>query len=162
LPNDHGNITDEVLHIVAGSGIVPSFSILKDELINEKNINVFHTMIYVNKTYRDIIFNEELRKLSIKYKHRFKLINLITREDNPQQYGNNFYHGRPNYNLIFDNIKDKSKVFVFACGAAITKWQRKLAKKDGIDPSMRFLDSVKDIIKSMNIDKKRFKYEDYG
>ena len=162
LKEDHGNKTDEVLHIVAGSGIVPSFSILKDELLENKNINVKHTLIYVNRTYKDMIFYKEINDLARKFPKRFKLINLITREDTPEEYGANFFKGRPTFDLISSNIKDTANVLVFSCGAAITRWQKDKAKKLGIKLTPRFLDSIKEIITKLGIEKRRFKYEDYG
>ncbi|MBN4077413.1 hypothetical protein JYT19_00720 [Sulfobacillus acidophilus] len=154
--------TNEVLHLVAGSGIVPNFAILKDELVNEKNSHIFHTMLYTNKTFEDIIFYKQLEELSDKYKNRFKLIHLLTREDDCAKYGNNFFKGRISLDFVSRFIKDKQKVLVYACGAGITKWQRKKAQEENKIATPRFLESTGQIAKDLNIDKKRYKREIYG
>lgn len=161
LEENHGESTNEVLHIVAGSGIVPSFAILKDEFECNKNTNVIHTMIYVNKKYDDIIFFKEIMNLYHRFTSRFNLLFLLTRED-VSPYGSLFKSGRPSYELIQEHIKDVTKVLVFSCGAATTKWQIEKAKRENTVASPRFLDGVKDIISKLGIAKSRFKHEDYG
>jgi ferredoxin-NADP reductase len=162
LTDNYSDDVNEILHIVAGSGVVPSFAILKDELLSKKNINVRHTMIYSNRTYKDIIFHRELELLALKFPERFKLIHFITREEYPQRYGINFFKGRPTFDLIAANVSNISKVQVFACGAAITRWQKIKSKEQGLELKPRFLDSIKSIITKLGVNKRRFKYEDYG
>lgn len=162
LAPDHAEHTNEVLHLVAGSGAVPNFALLKDELLNEKNPTVFHTLIDVNRTHDDIIYRQELDQLARDYPHRFKLIHMITREDNPSRYGSNFLKGRPTFDIVKQHVKDPSKVLVYACGAAVTKWQKKKAKETGIEPAPRFMEGVREIVKELGVDRKRFKHEVYG
>lgn len=152
LPANLEEHTDHVLHLVAGSGIVPNFALLKDQLINHKNPNVFHTLIDVNKTYGDVIYRNELAKLAQDYPQRFKLIQMLTREEK-----SGCLLGRPNLELIQSHIQDKNRVMVYACGSAITKWQR---KKGLLKP--RFIENMSEIMTQLGIDRKRFKHEAYG
>jgi 3-ketosteroid 9alpha-monooxygenase subunit B len=162
LPADHASATSEVFHFVAGSGAVPNFALLKDELTLQKNTSVFHTLIDVNKTYADIIYREQLDTLQKQYASRFKIMHFLTREENPERHGSNYFSGRPTIEDLRPLIKDPAKALAYACGAAITKWQKKAAKEIGTEPKPRFLESMTQVIHELGIDKKRFKKEVYG
>lgn len=157
LPANLEEQTDEVLHLVAGSGAVPNFSLLKDQLVMNKNPGVHHTLINVNKTYEDIIYRAELEKLAGDYPKRFTLVHLLTREERA-----GYLHGRPTLELIKSHIKDPSRVLVYACGSAITKWQRKHAEATGTPAAPRFIESISEMMTQLGVDKKRFKHESYG
>ena len=53
--------TDHIVHICAGSGIVPNYSIVKDALNSHPRLR--HTLIYANKTWDDVIFRSGLQEL---------------------------------------------------------------------------------------------------
>ncbi len=162
LPADHADTTSEVLHLVAGSGAVPNFALLKEELTLQKNTSVFHTLIDVNKTYEDIIYQAQLDALQEQYPSRFRILHFLTREENPERRGSHYFSGRPTAERLRPLIKDPATVLAFACGAAITKWQKKAAKETGIEAKPRFLESITQLIQELGIDKKRFKKEVYG
>ncbi len=162
LPGDHANTTSEVFHFVAGSGAVPNFALLKDELTLEKNISVFHTLIDVNKTYADIIYREQLDMLLKQYASRFRIMHFLTREENPERHGSHYFSGRPTTEHLRPLIKDPTTALAYACGAAVTKWQKKAALETGIEPKPRFLEGITQVIHELGIDKKRFKKEVYG
>lgn len=162
LPEDVSQQTDEVLHIVAGSGVVPNFAILKEELLENKNPSVRHIMINVNKTVDDIIYFKELEKLYRDFPERFSLFHLLTRDDNPSRHGAHFFKGRPTLEFVANKIQDPKSVLVYACGAAVTKWQKKLAKERNEEPKPRFLESVSEIVAGLGVDRKRYRKEIYG
>lgn len=162
LPEDMSSHTDHVVHMVAGSGAVPNYGILKDELINKKNLSVKHTLIDVNKTTEDIIYHQELNALAQAYPDRFKLIHLLTREENPSQHGSYYRAGRPTLELLQEVITDPNRTLVYSCGAGITKWQRKKAQAEGKEPQPRFLETVASLVTAAGISKQRFKREIYG
>lgn len=157
LPANLEEQTSEVLHLVAGSGAVPNFALLKDQLTQNKNPSVIHTLIDINKTYEDIIYRTELDQLAGNYPKRFKLIHILTREERA-----GFLQGRPSFDLIKSHIQDPTRVLVYACGAAHTKWQKKKAEATGAILAPRFIESTAEIMQTLGIDKKRFKYESYG
>src|SRR3990167_4241782 len=113
---------EQVLHLCAGSGIVPNFSLLKDQLHNDKNPHLHHILIDVNRTINDIIYHKELEALAKAHPKRFQLIHLLTREEHPGQYGAHFFKGRLTKDFIQRLLKSPDKVRVYACGAGITKW----------------------------------------
>ena len=158
----HGEHTDEVLHWVAGSGAVPNFALLKDELTQNKNPHVVHTLIDVNKSFEDIIYQKQFDDLAARYPNRFKLIHFLTREEDPKRHGDNYFAGRPTLEQVRSYVKDPASVLVYSCGAAVTKWQKQKAKEQGVEPKPRFLESVGEIVTALGVDRKRFKREIYG
>ena len=154
--------TGQVLHMVAGSGVVPNWALLKDDLENNRFPKLKHTMINTNKTYEDIIYRDDLFALAEKHKDRFELINLITREEDPTTRGANFFKGRPSTEFVSKYVDDPTTLRVYACGAAITKYAKKKAKETGIPATPRFMEGVASILADLGVDKKRFKKEVYG
>jgi len=162
LRPDHAEHTKEVVHIVAGSGIVPNFAILKDELENNKNTSVKHTLINVNRNFGSIIYRDKLEELHQSYQNRFQIVHYLTRETNPMQHGTHFRSGRPQLADLKDLVKHPKTALVYACGAGVSKWQKKRAKLDGTTPKPRFLEAIGKIIHALAIDRKRYKHEVYG
>lgn len=161
LEDDHAQKTDQVLHLVAGSGIVPNYAIVKDELRKPQNAKVKHTMIYANKTVADIMLHEQLEALQKAFPDRFELIHCISRED-PSQYGPRYVKGRITLDVVKKHVRDPSSVRAYACGAAITKYQRQAAKEKGVEPTPRFMETVEEIIHALGIPKAHFKKEEFG
>jgi 3-ketosteroid 9alpha-monooxygenase subunit B len=161
IPDDIEQKCDQVLHFVAGSGIVPNYGIIKDELKNNKNMKVKHVMIDVNKTVGDIILHDQLKALERAYPDRFQFINLVTRED-PSYLGAGYIKGRPTTEFTRKYVRDPSSVRVYACGAAITKYQKEAAKQAGTEPQGRFMESVEAILHEMGVPSAHFKKEEFG
>jgi len=164
LDDDHDENTDLVLHMVAGSGIVPNYALLKDELKNAKHTRVKHVMVYVNKTFDDVIFANELQALANDHKDRFTLINMITREDDAAvaAKGEGFIKGRPTLDFIKTLVPTPERTLVYACGAAITPHQRAEAERTGVAPTPRFMEGVEYIVHGLGIPEGRYKSEEYG
>ena len=64
--------------IAAGSGIAPVLSILSTVLLVEPRSRV--TLLYANRTTKTIMFLEELEDLKDRYRDRFHLVHVLTRE----------------------------------------------------------------------------------
>jgi ring-1,2-phenylacetyl-CoA epoxidase subunit PaaE len=64
--------------IAAGSGITPILSIVATTLAQEPDSRV--TLIFANRTSRTIMFLEELQDLKDRYRDRFHLIHVLSRE----------------------------------------------------------------------------------
>jgi 3-ketosteroid 9alpha-monooxygenase subunit B len=161
LPDDLADKTSQVLHFVAGSGVVPNYALLKDELFGNKNPSVRHTMVYVNKTADDLIFGKELEELHERFAHRFDLHHCLTRES-PGDRGAHWRQGRPTLEWVQSLVKDPARLWVYACGAAVTKWQREAAKVTGVEPTPRFMEGVHAIVNGLGVEKSRFKREEFG
>jgi ferredoxin-NADP reductase len=161
VPADIADQTDQVLHLVCGSGIVPNYAILKAELTRTDRTSIKHTMIDVNKTVGDIIFHDELAALAKAYPTRFEYINLVTRED-ATHLGPTYFTGRPTTELVKRYVRDLSTVRVYACGAAATRWQRAEAREKGIASTPRFMEGVEAILQHLGVPKKHIKTEVFG
>jgi ferredoxin-NADP reductase len=151
--------TDHVVHVCAGSGIVPNFSILKQTL--HDGLKVRQTMLYANKTYEEIIFRDELETLAKKYPH-FKLIHTITREPEVSQYGPNYRKGRIGKELLDEFIGDRKTAQVYTCGPGITPFEARAARKAGTTPTPRFLETMLEDLKQLEVPKDNINYESYG
>ncbi|MDQ3095134.1 MAG: phenylacetate-CoA oxygenase/reductase subunit PaaK [Actinomycetota bacterium] len=64
--------------IAAGSGITPVLSILATTLEQEQRSRV--TLLFANRTSRSVMFLEELEDLKDRYRGRFHLIHVLSRE----------------------------------------------------------------------------------
>ncbi|MFC7048838.1 1,2-phenylacetyl-CoA epoxidase subunit PaaE [Emcibacter nanhaiensis] len=82
--------------VAAGSGITPLMSIIKTILAYEPK-SIF-TLIYGNRTRRDIIFREDLVDLKNTYIDRFNMINILSREEPDVD----LLHGRIDRNKVAD------------------------------------------------------------
>lgn len=160
IPDDLRPNTDHLIHLVAGSGVVPSFSIIKDELLGKKS-SFKHTLVSVNKTKDDIIFHRQLEELRTKFPERFQVYYFLTRDEKSNDLAPHYFMGRPKNEFIEQLVMDKAKTLFFACGPALTKWQKKAAQ-DPKSLKPRFMEWVQDIIYKMEIDRHRFRREIYG
>lgn len=163
IPDDVADKTDQVLHLVAGSGVVPNYALIKDEMKRQDGARakVKHTFVFTNKTMADVILHDQIRKLADLHPDRLDVHFLITRED-PTNFGPRYRKGRPTTEWIRTLVHDPSSVLVYACGAAITKWDRQRAKESGVAPTPRFMESVNDILADLGVDKGRLKKEVFG
>jgi ferredoxin-NADP reductase len=165
LPSGHDAITRQILHLVAGSGIVPNYALVKDELLQGRHPAVKHTMVYVNKSADDVILLAELEDLRARFPERFELIHCITRAPESEDLaarGAHWRRGRPTVEWLRTLVPDPSTVWAYACGAAITEHQRAEAKATGIPATPRFMEGVEAMLHALGVTKDRFKKEEFG
>ncbi len=165
LADNHDQVSRHVLHLVAGSGVVPNYALLKDELLLNKHTSVKHTYVSVNKTSADVIFGDEVAALAAKYPERLQVFQLLTREsvdDKVSTSNVQWRAGRPTLEWVQSIVAHPESVLIYACGAAITKHQRAEAKETGVEPSPRFMEGVEAIVHGLGVEKERFWSEEYG
>ena len=160
LAPDISSHTDHVVHICAGSGSVPNFSMLKFAL--EHHPTLRHTFVYSNKTWSDIIFRDALTKLEARHPDRLKVIHTLTREPDVSIHGPSVRNGRLGADLLREVIPDPAAPLVYVCGPGISKWDREVAKEKGTAPQPRFLESVLSSLKEIGVPDSRIKREFYG
>lgn len=160
LPDEVDQKTDHLVHVVAGSGSVPNFAMLKHSLKN--GLKLRHTFIYSNKTWDDICFREELRELEKQHPDRLKVVHTLTRETNPSVLGPAVRQGRISLELLKEVVPDPAACLVYVCGPAIGPWDRKLAAERGKTPTPRFLETAIDYLQQLGVAKDRIKKESYG
>lgn len=160
LPPDIESRTDHLIHLCAGSGSVPNFSIIKHALARRMKLR--HTLIYSNKTFKDIIFQRQLEKLEQMYPEQLRVIHALTREKDVERLGRNVRSGRVNVEMLADYIHDPSAVEVFCCGPGITKYDREAARARGEEPAPRFLESALAALDELGVKKQQIHRESYG
>jgi 3-ketosteroid 9alpha-monooxygenase subunit B len=160
LPADIDSRTDHLVHICAGSGIVPNLSILKHCLANGMKLR--HTLIYGNKTWEDIIFQRQLEDLGRQYPDKLRIVHTLSRETRVSSGAGEVRSGRVSEELIRASIPDPTGVEVFACGPGIGKFERQAAKEKGEEPAPRFLETTLEALENLGVPDERIHRESYG
>ena len=160
LPSDIEDRTDRVVHVCAGSGGVPNFSILKHAL--EHHPKLGHTFIYGNKTREDTIFRRQLDALVAEHPRRLKVVHALSRDPNAERHGPEYHHGRVTAELLREHIPEPDAVEVFACGPGIGKWDRRRAREENREPSPRFLEGALEALAGIGVPGDRVHHESYG
>lgn len=159
LPEDLDERTKLVVHVVAGSGAVPNFGILKDAL--HRGLKARHVYLASNKTRADILFHQELEALARAHPHQVRLIHTLTRDPDA---GEAFHHGRISEALLREAIPEaeRESCLVYACGPAILPWDRRAALEAHTSPVPRFMETVLGHLHAMGIQDRRIRRETYG
>ena len=159
--------SENILHICAGSGIVPTYSIIKYDLRYFSKHK--HTLIYSNKNFEDIIFYSQLRKLEEEFPDRFKVFHTLTRETGGLSFnlpdgeaGWKMKKGRVSKELISEAVPDFNSSAVFVCGPDHTAHQRKAAKDKGEELKPSFMSGVLSYLEELGVPKSKIKRESYG
>ncbi len=160
LPDDIESQTDHLVHVCAGSGSVPNYSMLKFALAHYPKLR--HTFMYANKMWDDIIFRDALADLEKKNPDRVRVVHSLTRESETFQYSPSVRKGRISTELMRELIPDTSSAQVFVCGPAISVHDRNAAKEKGVSPQPRFLESALASLKELGMTKEQITYESYG
>jgi ferredoxin-NADP reductase len=160
LPADVEARTDHLVHLVAGSGVVPNWAILKHALHTSPRLR--HTFVYSNKTWDDVIYREPLRELEAEHPGRLRVVHTLTREPDPERHGDNVRCGRLTTDLLSELVPDPRACLVYACGPAIGPWERLAARERGEEPRPRFLEATLAALDELGVPRERVKRESYG
>ena len=160
LPDDVEQKTDHLVHVCAGSGIVPNYSILKSALHQHPKLR--HTLLYGNKTHADIIFRAQLEALERAHPEQLRVVHALSREQEAAKHGPAYRAGRIDRGLLEELIEDRQGALIYACGPGVTTFDRKAARARGEEPRPRFLESVLAALAEMKVEKNRINYESYG
>jgi 3-ketosteroid 9alpha-monooxygenase subunit B len=160
LPADIGTQTDHIIHICAGSGSVPNYSMLKFALAHHPSLR--HTVIYSNKHWDDVIYRDALAALERAHPDRVKVIHALTRQDDESVLGPAVRKGRVGAELIREFMPAPTECMVYVCGPGISKFDVEAAKQAGTSPQPRFLESVLSDLKMLGVPPNRIKREFYG
>jgi 3-ketosteroid 9alpha-monooxygenase subunit B len=162
LPEKIEDRTDHVVHVCAGSGIVPNFSILKHSLVEHPKVR--HTLIYSNRKWDDVIFARELRELQQRHRDRFRVVHTLTRENADLLEGPHgaARAGRIDAALLREYVDDPSSCLAFACGPGITSHDKSEARRTGVAPTPRFLEAVLEALRGIGLRDEQLEYESYG
>ncbi len=160
LPPDIEQRTDHIVHLVAGSGVVPNYSIVKDALRSHPSLR--HTFIDTNKTWKDIIFREGLQRLAAEFPERLTLVHTLTRQSDISGLPGDVRQGRVTAPMLRELVPDTGTAIAYLCGPAIASWDRKKALEEGTAPTPRFLESTVANLQAVGFTPARIKREAYG
>ena len=160
LPADLDARAKTVLHLVAGSGAVPNFSILKDAL--HRGLPQRHLFVDANRTHAAILFREQLETLAAAHPDTLRVLHLLTREETAAARGPQYRHGRLIPELLRELVPDPARTEAFVCGPGVTMLQRKAALSRGEKPAPRFLENAVELLKGLGIPRKQLHQESYG
>jgi 3-ketosteroid 9alpha-monooxygenase subunit B len=158
LPPDVESSTNHVLHLVAGSGSVPNFSMVKDSLHRHQRLK--HTFIYSNKLWEDVIFRDALDVLEAEWPSRLRVIHRMTRGEAPDRA--RARRGRVDAALLQDVLTAEPESLVYACGPAITVWERRACAAAGTTPTPRFLETMLAFLAELGVPRSRVRIEALG
>lgn len=159
LPEDIQSKADNILHVCAGSGIVPNFALIKHSLHVADGLR--HVLLYSSKTKADIIYYNEFADLARRHPQHLEIVHCLTRED-PVDVEPSSRRGRIDAELISKYVPDPSNCFVYSCGPGILPWERKEARQNGVEPEPRFIEHVLDLLRDRGLDKSQIKQESWG
>lgn len=160
LPEDLSSHASHVVHVCAGSGIVPNLSILKDALT--RDLPPRHTLIYANKTNRDVIFQDAIDALRARHPDKLRVIHALSREPEAARFGRDYRSGRVDRSMLEEVLGGDPSTLVYLCGPGVTPHEARAARKEGRTPEPRFLESMIALLKELGVGKERLHYESYG
>ena len=160
LPADVTSQTDHIVHICAGSGSVPNFSMIKFALAHHPALR--HTVIYSNKTWDDVIFRDALADLASRHPDKLTVIHTLTREPNAARLGSSVRSGRVSLELLREIVPSPTEPLFYVCGPGISKFDLDAARQSGTAPAPRFLETVLEALKTLGVAPSRIKREFYG
>lgn len=160
LPDDIESRAAHILHLCAGSGSVPNFSMLKDSLHRHPRLR--HTFVYSNKTWDDVIFRDALARLREEHPARLRVIHRLTRETGPLVQEEDVRAGRVEAELLRAVLAGEPDSLVYVCGPAITVWERRACKAQGTTPTPRFMESMLSHLATLEVPPDRIKVEAFG
>jgi len=160
LPDDVEQRTEHLVHIVAGTGAAPNFSLLKDAL--HRGLKLRHTLLCSNKTWGDILYREALEALERAHPDRLRVVHTLTRETDESRFSPTVRKGRVGHALLRELIPDAATCLAYVCGPAITSWDRRKALETRTPATPRFLETVLGHLHELGVDDKRIKREAFG
>ena len=101
MPDDIEDRTDHLVHVCAGSGVVPNMSFIKHALATDMKVK--HTLIYSNKTWQDVIYRQYIEDLQREHPGKLKVVHALTREVHPESCG----PGAHEPHLVFENQRHR-------------------------------------------------------
>jgi ferredoxin-NADP reductase len=131
------NLHSEIVLIAAGSGITPMIAMLR--YIEERALHVPVTLIYCVRTSQDIIFRQELTRLSHSLA-RFRYVVTLSAPDAAWKG----QKGRINKELLLERVSDFRVPTFFLCGPG------------------PFMQLVSELLKEQEVSADRIKQESFG
>jgi 3-ketosteroid 9alpha-monooxygenase subunit B len=160
LGRDVSAHTDHIVHVCAGSGGVPNYSMLKFSLDHHPKLR--HTFLYSNKLWEDVIYRDALAALERKHPGRLRVVHTLTRETDDSLFGSYVRRGRLDRALLQEFLPNPGEPLVYVCGPGASKWDAAASAKAGTPVVPRFLETVLTELEAIGVPRARIKREFYG
>ena len=151
---------DHAVHICAGSGVVPCYSIIKHDL--RMNERLKHTLLFSNKHREDIIFHREFDDLKREFPDRFDVVHTLTREESPKAFQNGIRKGRITEELIREFVDAPEEALFFVCGPDHDIWSKRAARESDEELPPSFMSSMLGYLKDLGVTKDKITKESWG
>lgn len=159
FPGDVAERADTILHLCAGSGVVPNFALIKHSLHAGDGLR--HVLLYSSKRKEDIIYYGDLVDLAAAHPDRLRVVHCLTRQD-PVDVAPEGRRGRIDQQLIESCIPDPARYLAYCCGPGILPWERQEARAAGRQPEPRFVETVVAWLEEAGLSRKQIKRESWG
>lgn len=147
LPDDA-----HVVHLCAGSGIVPNFAIIKDAL--HRGLPQRHTLLYGCRKWEELIFRDQLQALARQHPDRFEWIACLSRDPSaPADV--RVQPGRVDAERVRQLVPSLDDAWFFACGPSVPMHEKRAARARGEAVQPRFLESIRAGLESLGVPKAR-------
>lgn len=145
-----------VVHVCAGTGIVPNFSIIKDAL--HRKLPIRQTLLFSNRRWEDVIYAEELRRLEAESDGRLRVVHALTRD--PEAPGDvTVRSSRIDGDMLRNEVPDFANAWFFVCGPSIPLHEKRTARLRGETAPPRFLETMKETLQELEIPRARVRSE---
>ena len=144
-----------IVHLCAGSGIVPNFAMIKDLL--HKGRDVRQTLVYSNRSWADTIYRDALAALEQAHPGRFRVQHVLTRAD--QRPTIKVHPDRISEAFLRSVVPDLETAHLFVCGPSVPQHVMRAARQKGETPAPMFLESMRTLLLGLGVDRKRLHTE---
>lgn len=151
LPDDA-----HVVHLCAGSGIVPNFGIIKDAL--HRGLPQKHTLLYGGRKWEDIIYRDALQALAKAHPDRFEWKACLSRDPAAPDEVIVRKH-RVNAELVQEVVPDMERAWFFVCGSSIPKHEKRAARATGAILEPRFIETMRAGLEELGVPRARIQAE---
>lgn len=151
LPDDA-----HVIHLCAGSGIVPNYGIIKDAL--HRGLPQKHTLLYGCQKWEDIIYRDALQALADAHPDRFEWKACLSRNPAAPE-GVVVRNHRVNAELVQEVVSDLNRAWFFVCGSSVPQHEKRAARARGEKPEPRFIETMRAGLEALGIDRARIQAE---
>ena len=149
-----------MVHLCSGSGGAPNWSILKAALAGYPRLR--HTWLYANTVWDDIIYRDALHALAAAHRDRLRIVHTLTEQNDLAGLPAHARRGPITSALVRELAPDYDRAIFYACGPALSPWQRLAAREHGVEPAPRFMETIRAIMKELRVPRGRVKEECFG
>ena len=100
--------------------------------------------------------------LATEHPERLRVLHWLTREPGPLAYGPNVRSGRVDLEAIRAVLAREPDSLIYACGPAITVWERRACAAQGTTPTPQFLEGMIGHLHTLEVPRDRIKTEAFG